>query len=585
MASTTTLPGASKPTRRFVPTLPALLVFLISLAIYIALTPRFLGKVWYPTGDEPYYLLIAHSLLHDGDIELSNNFEKQDYWHYYPGELYPRHEAKTTVAGLYAKHAPGVSLLILPGYAIDDWRGTVFTYNLIGALLAANIFLLAYEVSRKVWVALLLWLTFSFSNPLLSYTFLVFPALASALLTVYAVRRIRLDGVAAPLSANGPLRLLLVGSCIGFLPWLHARFLPISLVLFLYLVWREIAARRRAHMLPHPPVRGDSLWLRSLALLLPATAGLASLFAYFQILYSTFLPNYGDHAGMGATSEWVVAFFGSFLDQQWGLFIHAPVFILAIVGVMFLLRERKWGEVFWLAALGLPYAVIILTYEHWWGEWCPAARYWVSLIPLLVIPLASVLGGRVRAGFGLLYLALAGIGWAVMAIFMYEPRLMYNHPVGSSQLLEWIAGGPLLQPLFPTYFRAEWINVWLTVIYVELVLVIVWLGWKQVRPARAAPWPATPIEPAALAVPAVILPPLPVAPEPANDPAQPQEDLSDAKSAAAIDLAPAPASPPDERLKEEESTAIVAPAETAAEADDTASADSEQQRRETESSA
>ena len=47
----------------------ALVVFIISLVVFARITPGFVGKMWYPTGDEPYYLLIAHSLIHDRDIE------------------------------------------------------------------------------------------------------------------------------------------------------------------------------------------------------------------------------------------------------------------------------------------------------------------------------------------------------------------------------------------------------------------------------------------------------------------------------------------------------------------------------------
>lgn len=472
---------AGAQARRPRPGLIAVLVFAVNLAVFVSLTPRFMALMGWPTGDEPYYLLTAHSLIHDHDFELTNNFDNQDYWHYYPGELYPRHEAKTVVPGLYSKHSLGVSLLILPVYAIDDWRGTIFFFNFLGALLAAQIYLLGYEVSGKHWIGLLLWLTMSFTNPLMSYSFLIFPALVSALCTVYAYRRIRLDGTTPPLSGNGPLRMLAIGACLGLLPWLHARFVPISLSLFAYLLWREYTARRR---LPAPAGRAArrGLGLRVLAFLAPAALCAVLFVAYYWVLYGTPFANYGDHAGAGEPAEWVVAFFGSLFDRQWGFLIYAPVFALAGVGLLWMWRKAR-RELFWLAVIAIPYAAIILTYKQWWGEWCPAARYWVSLAPLLAVPLAYVLLHAGRA-LRLLYGALATVSWAIMAIFMWDPHLMYNHPTGESQLLDWLAQNlhlPSLQPLVPTYFVVDWSNVWLTVIYSELTLLVVWFGWKKLK--------------------------------------------------------------------------------------------------------
>jgi len=505
----------------------ATLVFAVSLSVFAALTPRFMRIMYYPTGDEPYYLLATHSLIHDCDFNLENNFENKDYWHYYPGELYPRHESKTKIRGLYSKHSLGVSLLILPAYAlgewrhryaieffpkipglkipfvirqtddISDWRYCVYLYNIIGALLAANIYLLAYEVSHRRWIALLIWLSFSFTNPLMSYSFLIFPALVSALLTVYAYRRIRLDGVTSPLAGNGPARFLAVGLCLGFLPWLHPRFLPVSFSLLAYMLWREIRARRQrgsprsdvgetpAAEMQMPaawPSRGGMV-ARLAAFALPVAVCAALFLAYYWILYGTFMPNYMDHAGMGKPGEWVVAVFGSFFDQQWGFFIHAPVYVLAVVGLLLMWRVAR-GELFWLAAVCLPYAAVIITYSQWWGEWCPAARYWVSLVPLLAVPMAMLLAARLKRAFFSLYFGLATLSWGIMAIFMYEPHLMYNHPTGKSRLLEWIAASvhvPSLHPLVPTYFLVDWSNVWLTILYVELVAAVVWFAWKQIR--------------------------------------------------------------------------------------------------------
>ena len=84
------------------------LVFGASFLLYFLSTEHLFATIEFPTGDEPYYLLIAHSLVHDGDFELSNNFANQDYRAYYPGDLFPRHEAITPKPILVSKHALGL---------------------------------------------------------------------------------------------------------------------------------------------------------------------------------------------------------------------------------------------------------------------------------------------------------------------------------------------------------------------------------------------------------------------------------------------------------------------------------------------
>ena len=63
---------------------PGLPIFLAVLAAYVALVP-WLARVWSRSGDEPHYLLAAHSLVHDGDLDLSNNYAQRDYAAFYTG--------------------------------------------------------------------------------------------------------------------------------------------------------------------------------------------------------------------------------------------------------------------------------------------------------------------------------------------------------------------------------------------------------------------------------------------------------------------------------------------------------------------
>jgi len=57
-------------------------LFSFFLIFYCALSVWF-GTANEPTGDETAYLMAAHSLVYDGDLDLKNKFENRDYRNFY----------------------------------------------------------------------------------------------------------------------------------------------------------------------------------------------------------------------------------------------------------------------------------------------------------------------------------------------------------------------------------------------------------------------------------------------------------------------------------------------------------------------
>ncbi|MBI1802817.1 MAG: hypothetical protein HYR71_14430, partial [Chloroflexi bacterium] len=107
--------------------------------------------------------------------------------------------------------------------------------NLIGALLAVNLSLLAREAGAGRRGALAVWAALAFAAPFFTYAELIFPEAPAALLIVYAYRHLRGDGWAR---SNRAQRLL-AALCLAYLPWLHARFLFVVAGLALY-GWAQI---------------------------------------------------------------------------------------------------------------------------------------------------------------------------------------------------------------------------------------------------------------------------------------------------------------------------------------------------------
>jgi hypothetical protein len=519
------------PVRRWEP----LLAWAAAWLIFLALLPNILDKLNPVTGDEPFYLVTAISLLHDRDLDEANNYAKKDYWLFAPsckdmerpnwgnvGEIpinnvpgvlapglrndcanlplpldalsdLPPHSSKGTMQpGQYTKHGIGLSVLIAPAFALGNRVLVVILIAALAALVGVNIWLLAFETTGRRPVAWLSWALMTFTTPLLSFSFLIFPAIPAALLTVYAWRRLRLSARAQQLNQpdrqpNDPLRSLAIGACIGFLPWLHSVYLVLSLFLFAYWLLGGRAGRWLKKELVRRVNRADQIASYrqpseklNLAWIFPRgwpPLALASFFmplfllgvlfvAFYMYYYGTPIPNTQDHAGFAPLIEIPSGFLGLLFDQKYGLLIYAPCYLLAFCGLWLMARRQpdrletavRRSDLLWLGLVGLTYVLVMSDYKQWWGEWGPPARYLVPAMPLLAVPLSLALaelkGWPVKAFLGL------AAAWSVAfaALFMYNPHVMYNWQTSNpATALRWIeANMPFMKEanlgrFFPSY--------------------------------------------------------------------------------------------------------------------------------------
>ena len=100
----------------------AVLVGSLVLAVYLLLLPL-VAQTWQATGDEPHYLLAAHSLAIDGDFDLSNNYTNRDYLNFYVSrDIVP--QVRLNAAGQQLlDHYPALPVLTAPAYGVGRSRG------------------------------------------------------------------------------------------------------------------------------------------------------------------------------------------------------------------------------------------------------------------------------------------------------------------------------------------------------------------------------------------------------------------------------------------------------------------------------
>jgi len=343
-----------------------------------------------PDGDEPQYLMVAESILRDGDLALDQDFKEARYTSFFSRKLEPHFRIRGAEGQIYSLHAVGLSILILPAYALGGYAGASFFMALLAAFLIRELWRLVKEVTGHDRVATGTAWILGLSPPVIHFAGLVFTEIPAALLFCVGLRTV--------VFGRGPRSALAAALCVAALPWLNVRYAILSFAVFGALgfrLWRE--GRGVAAF----PLRG---LLK--AALLPALSAIA-IGLYHFALWGFFDPRrvYGRRRefSLDVLPEGLP---GLFFDQEFGLFIYAPIFVLSLAGFVHLWRKERSLALAALVAVGGVIATAAV-WPMWRGGFNPPARFLLPLVPILAAALSLVLARGLRfstallAGWGL----------------------------------------------------------------------------------------------------------------------------------------------------------------------------------------
>jgi hypothetical protein len=382
--------------------------------------------LWYASrlrvsGDEPHYLLMAQSLWREGDLDLRDNLEREDWREYTPGPVAPHWAAPRRDGRPFPAHGPGLPLLLAPIYALGGRRLCVAAIALAAAGLTALVRVLALRVTGDERRALFAWAAAA-GPPVAFYALHVYTEVASALALAASlelllradepgpVRRRALQAGASALLASA-------------LPWLHVKMAAAAVGIGLFALWR-LRGRPRA-----------------------AFAAVAALMAegYAAFFYSVWgwaspLAMYGGAAPGTGPPKPLLAAAGLLLDRSFGLLPYAPVFVLSLAGAPALVRAaRREPAAAALVVTGAMVLAPVLAWRMWWGGQCPPARFLVPLVPALAVAAACTeAAGLWRARW-----ALAACGVALWAFMAVDPGRLLMLNRGDRATRVWTAlSGP-----------------------------------------------------------------------------------------------------------------------------------------------
>ena len=361
------------------------------------------------TGDEPDYLLTALSLARDGDINIANNIERDDYKQFQGRAIgggdfdFFNRISKGRIAAhrdewgqaRYMQHRPGISVVLAPVFWLSDGNYRWWACFLISSILVLAAvwgWLLAFRLDLDRGI---LWVVFGvclLAPPVLFYANQIYPE---------AVAGCLLMGAALAMSAGQRAIWLAVPALMGVV-WLTDRALPVFMPLA---VATMVSLRSR--------------WQRWIAAAFFALSLVAFGF-YCQHRFGMPLPiSHNEVFDVSLKSVPVRMFQILFDSMQGWVWLFPPALLLPAILWVFL-RQRPLPLIPLMIMAGLLLNLaMVAAFGDWRGGTNPRGRYYV--IPqLLMIPLlchwfryAGAQAGRTYFGWliGLGALALLPLHW------------------------------------------------------------------------------------------------------------------------------------------------------------------------------
>jgi hypothetical protein len=409
-----------------------LVAAIVAAAVYLATAWQVSPRL--PVGDEPHYLVIAQSLLKDGDLQIANNHTRGDYREYFDAPLQPHYLALGKNGQIYSVHAPGLAVIVAPVFALFGYPGVLAFLALVSSIGSAMAWRAAFLVTEDAGASWFGWAAVSLSVPFLFQAFTVYPDGFGATVVMAAVL------LALRAEALSTRALVAASLALAVLPWLHSRFAVTAAALGLIIVVRQLGRPDRLSRVAAfavLPVLGASAW-----------------FAFFYVIYGTPNPTapYGGYT-QSAVANVPRGLTGLLIDQQFGILVNAPVYLCVVAGLVALVR-RKPSAAITLAVVVVPYAIAAAFYYMWWGGYVSPARFLASVLLPLAMPAAAWFAASPRTarivGLGGLLLSLM-IAAAIAGVD--RGALLYNVRDGSANVLRWASPLVDLTSGFPSLFQ------------------------------------------------------------------------------------------------------------------------------------
>ena len=307
------------------------------------------------SGDEPFYLLTTQSLLQDGDLDLVNQYEERSYEAFFdhPDGLW-KQSVPTADGRLLSPHNPGLSVLLIPGFALGGLVGSQVQLLLMAAAAMALAFLLAERLTGRRWLCWAMTLAVGLSATAFVYSTEVYPEFPAALALLLCLLVVTARPRVSPLDG------LYLAAVLSAVCWLGVKYAPLVLLIAGCYLYRADGRGRAALLALGGASAAAFIWFH--------VAVFEGLTPYnVNVVYAglSSIELVDRHAELG---DRVYRLWGLFVDRRFGVGRWAPILLVAAPGLAALaLRNGPYRLVFGLIAVQLLIATFLaITMMGWW---------------------------------------------------------------------------------------------------------------------------------------------------------------------------------------------------------------------------
>ncbi len=444
---------------------------LIALLVYALMIPAMLRTPI--DGDEPFYLLVTESIVHDHDLDLANQY--RDLAHSATGrtDLRPQFGDPVGPHGeRYSRHEPFLPLLLVPGYVLGGLRGALATIVLFGVLLVRSTVRLFEDEGIDDATARAVFPLFAFAPPVLFYAARIWPEVPAAFCFVEAVRGVRARRAQRWIPALLALSLL------------KLRFLLVALPLAVMAVLRlpgfKFARGNRATRQPgNPATRLPGNPATRIVLLLVAFS-LPLIVLWFASGSATSVHSWRELLPV-QPRLYAIGLFGLVLDGAAGVLFQAPLYL---IGILAMVRWRETPQGFRVGVMAsLLYILYLVPRAEWHGGWSPPLRYVVVFAPIFALGAASV-WNRINTGV-IALIAVWSSGLVVHGV-TYPYRLFHieNGENAAGEALSQIYHSDFSR-LFPSFIRLNDAAIVAGIVFMALFIAFLFVDRIHVPAAIA----------------------------------------------------------------------------------------------------